>query len=313
MTELSLQARLAKHLLRLITHEVNNLPLAVRRSWPDRVGKLRAKRHRDLHIDPENLAGVDCEWVYSVEKDSRPIIIYFHGGGYVTGSLLSARALATELASNLPVRVLTVNYRLAPEHPFPAALDDALAVYQALIDMQYDPARIAMIGDSAGGGLTLATSMAIRDRHLPLPACLVLLSPWTDLTARSPSFRTKAEDDVVLEPVDVLEYAAFYADGARLDNPYLSPVYGSFDQLPPILIHVGSEEILLDDARRAGDAAKKAGVDVTLKVWPGLFHVFSLAASMLPEARESMSEIVAYLQTHLLNMKSETIDDFIGP
>lgn len=299
MTELSLKTRLAKHLLRLITREVNNLPLAIRRSWPDRAGRLRAKRNPDLKIDPVKMGGVDCEWIYRGQPDQLPTIVYFHGGGYVTGSLLSARALATHLATDLHVRMLTVNYRLAPEHPFPAALEDAVVVYRALIEKQVDPAGIALIGDSAGGGLALATAMMIRDRQLPLPACLVLLSPWTDLTARSPSFRNKADEDVVLKPQDVLEYAAFYANGTSLDNPYLSPVYGRFDQLPPILIHVGSDEILLDDARRVGLAAVAAGVDMTLKIWPGLFHVFSLVADLLPEANESMTEISAYLQAHL--------------
>jgi len=299
MTELSLQARLAKHLLRLITRKVNSLPLEQRRNWPDRAGKLRARRYPDLTIEPVVIGGVDCEWIYRGSPDNRPVIIYYHGGGYVTGSLLSARALASDLAAHLAVRILTVNYRLAPEHPYPAAIEDAQAVYQALIDLPMDPATIAMVGDSAGGGLALATTMAIRDRRLPVPSCLVLLSPWTDLTARSPSFHALADQDVVLKPNEILDYAAYYSNGAPLDDPYLSPVYGRYDGIPPMLIHVGSDELLLDDARRVEAAAKNAGADVTLKIWPGLFHVFSLASNLLPESRESMAEIAAFLKVHL--------------
>ncbi len=338
MPELSLQARLAKHLLRLITHRGASQPIELRRAWPDLAGRLRQKRHPELMIVPATIGGVECEWVYrraggdtadaaepaepakAAEMDdpagpadaaaplpspediaSRSVIIYFHGGGYVTGSLLSARVLSTSLAFEMPVRLLSVNYRLAPEHPFPAALLDALSVYDALLAEGWDHSRIGLIGDSAGGGLALAAAMAIRDRGQPLPACLALISPWTDLTGRSPSFREKAADDVMLVPEEIIEYAQFYAGANRPDNPYMSPVYGRFDGLPPMLVHVGSDEMLLDDARRAVAAAQAAGVDAELRIWPGLFHVFSLAADLLPEAQASMAEIKDFLCARLVD------------
>ena len=308
MAELSLQTRIAKYFLHLITRAVNRLPLDMRRSLPDRAGKLRQKKNPDLQIRSVNIGGVECEWVYLDQDDNLPVIVYFHGGGYVTGSLLSARVLATNLALNLPVRLLTVNYRLAPEYPFPAALDDAIAVYRNLIAEGINPAKVALIGDSAGGGLSLAATMAIRDSQLPTPACIVLLSPWTDLASRSPSLRTKVEKDVVLTPDEIREFANLYGGKTRLDNPYMSPVYGNFNKLPPILIHVGSDEILLDDANRVTTAAHEAGVDVTLRIWPGMFHVFSLAADLLPEARESMAEVTAFLLQQLTKKTATVIN-----
>ncbi|MGI6297717.1 MAG: alpha/beta hydrolase [Saccharofermentanales bacterium] len=332
LPELSLRAKLAKRLLRLISRRrAQEFDIDERRSWPDLAGLLRQKRHPDLEIVPITIGGVECEWVYRqhgspltrprvheevVDKTGQSVLIYFHGGGYVTGSLLSARVLSTSLAFEMPLRMLSVNYRLAPEHPFPAALLDALAVYDQLLADGWSPANIGFIGDSAGGGLALSAAMAIRDSHKPLPACIALISPWTDLTGDSSSFQEKAEEDVMLIPEEINEYAQFYAGENRPDNPYISPLFGNFESLPPMLVHVGSEELLLDDATRAVEKALAAGVDAKLKVWPGLFHVFSLANELVPEARESMTEIMAFLEAHLLrdtgNQKTDEISENVN-
>ncbi len=318
MPDISLQAKLAKRLLRGISRLRNqNFDIKERRAWPDLAGRLRQKRHPDLEIIPAIIGGVECEWVYrrskneiaeadsvTVPADGQAVIIYFHGGGYVTGSLLSARVLSTALAVEMPLQLLSVNYRLAPEHPFPAALADALAVYSALLADGWDPARIGLVGDSAGGGLAISAAMLYRDTKKPLPACLALISPWTDLTGDSHSFQAKVEEDVMLIPEEINEYAQFYAGENRPDNPYISPLFGNFESLPPMLVHVGSEELLLDDATRAVAKAKAAGVDATLKVWPGLFHVFSLANELVPEARQSLTEIMDFLRGYLLPEKS---------
>jgi acetyl esterase/lipase len=204
--------------------------------------------------------------------------------------------LTSQLAKSLDARVIAPNYRLAPEHPFPAALEDALAVYRYLLSSGYDPAGIVLSGDSAGGGLALALVMSLRAGGEPLPRAVVLMSPWTDLELKNPSCTEKADDEAVLTVPVLKAWALEYAGGTRLDDPLVSPVNGDFSGFPPMLIQVGSEEILLDDARIVSMKAEAAGVRVQLSVWDGLWHVWQLLGTLVPENEASFEELGLFVR-----------------
>lgn len=228
------------------------------------------------------------------------ILLYLHGGGYIAGSFISHRALVGHLAGACGLVTLLPEYRLAPEYPFPAALDDALAFYRTLLDEGYAPHRIVLGGESAGGGLTVATLVALRDRGLPLPAAAFVISPWTDLAGTGDSLRTRARQDPWFSPEGVIPTAAHYVGDDSPTNPLISPLYADLRGLPPLLIHVGDYEILLDDSTRLAAKARSAGVDVTLRVWDGMWHVFQSLAARIPEARQSVEEIGAWVQARLV-------------
>ena len=245
------------------------------------------------HVD---IAGVDAEWIVPIGMSTERVVLHLHGGGYVSGSAELHRMLTSQLAKTLDAQVLAPNYRLAPEHPFPAALEDALAVYRYLLSTGRDPADIVVSGDSAGGGLALALVMKLRAGGEPLPSALVLMSPWTDLELKNPSCTEKADDEALLTVPVLREWALEYAGGMRLDDPLLSPVNGDFSGLPPMLIQVGSEEILLDDARIVARRAEAAGVRVQLSVWEGLWHVWQVLGTLVPENVESFAELGLFLR-----------------
>lgn len=225
------------------------------------------------------------------------IVLHLHGGAYVLGSPESHRGLAAAISRTSHAQVLLPRYRLAPEHRFPVALDDALAAYRWLVeDRSFPAARIAISGDSAGGGLALATMFAARDAGLPLPACYVGLSPWTDLAATGGSMRELDGTDPWLSAALVLPASRAYAGDVPLDDPRVSPLYGDLSGLPPMLVHVGTHEILLDDAVRLVERAREAGVDASLGRFPGLWHVFQ--AFPLPESRTSLREVGAFVRRH---------------
>jgi acetyl esterase/lipase len=197
-------------------------------------------------------------------------------GAYALGSIETHREFVSRLARASGMRALLIDYRLAPEHPFPAALEDAVAAYHWLIAQGFEASRVLIAGDSAGGGLALAALLALKDAGEGLPAGAVCISPWTDLSSTAESIRTKARVDVVLNP-DTLEiYAWRYAGEHDLRSPLISPLYADLSGLPPLLIQVGSDEILLDDATRLAARAREVGVEVTLRVWPEMFHVLPL-------------------------------------
>jgi acetyl esterase/lipase len=226
------------------------------------------------------------------------VILYLHGGGYMLGSIHTHRELVSRLSRAAGARGLLIDYRLAPEHPFPAAVDDALAAYRFLLSGGIEPRRIAIAGDSAGGGLTLATLLALRDAGDPLPAAGVGLSPWTDLEGLGASAQPGAVDDPLLTLAGLREMAGRYAPGA-LRNPLASPVHGSYRGLPPLLLQVGTREILLDDSTRVAERARAAGVDVTLEKWDGLIHVWQLFGSEIPEARQAVQAIGDFLRKRM--------------
>ena len=222
-------------------------------------------------------------------------VLYLHGGGYLVGSPAVYRPLAGTLAARLSAPVYTLDYRLAPEHPYPAALDDAYAAYQALRDGGHGPGQIAIMGDSAGGNLTVALLQRLRTEGLPLPASAVLLSPWGQLGGSSPSRRAHARKEAMI-PTDRLEEAArAYAGELPLEDPRLSVIYGSFEAFPPLMIHVGSEEVLLDDSQALATAARRAGAPCDLTVWKKQPHVFPAFFDLLPEGRAALDACAAFI------------------
>jgi acetyl esterase/lipase len=236
--------------------------------------KRFGKPPKETRITPVDVNGVAAEWVERSLSRAHRVILYFHGGGYCSGSLDSHRALASKLANEAHARVLLADYRLAPEHPFPAAFEDALACYRWLLASGIDPGGIVLAGDSAGGGLALAAAMGIRDEGLPLPAAIVGLSPWTDLALSGRSLLKLATADPMLDMRDLANFAQNYLMGHLPTDYRASPLYGDFHGLPSLLIHVGSNEVLKDDALRTAKLAEDAGVDVSIEVWDGMYHVF---------------------------------------
>jgi monoterpene epsilon-lactone hydrolase len=242
-------------------------------------------------VNPVDAGGVPAEWVVAPEVDESRVVLYLHGGGYCLGSLASHRALVARLSAEAKARVLSVDYRLAPEHPYPAAVDDAVAAYRWLLSEGVAADRIAIAGDSAGGGLTLATLLALKDAGDALPAAAVPLSPWTDLEGTGESVRTRAAVDLMIQADRLKESADLYANGVDLREPRLSPLHGDYTGLPPLLIQVGDAEVLLDDATRVAAIATGAGVDVTLEVWDEMPHVFQAFIGILPEADKAVARI----------------------
>lgn len=240
--------------------------------------------------------GVRAHWITTPGHDARRTIVYLHGGGYCIGSLVSHQAMLTHLSAAAAARVLAVDYRLAPEHPYPAALDDAVAAYCWAVEHgRADPARTVLAGDSAGGGLTVATLVALRDAGMPLPAAGVCLSPWVDLTQSGESIRTRAGEDPMVRGEDLCRWAAEYARGVDPADSDLSPLFADLAGLPPLLIDVGTAEVLLDDARRLAERAAAAGVDVTLTVADEMVHVWQFFAGSVPEADDAIRRIGEYV------------------
>jgi acetyl esterase/lipase len=223
-------------------------------------------------------------------------ILYLHGGGYVCGASTHYRDFSWRIAEATAAATLSVDYRLAPEHPFPAAVEDAASAYRWLLSGGADPGRIAIMGDSAGGGLTFCTLLRLRDQGVPLPAAAVALSPWTDLALTGASLRQNAEADPMLAAEPASALAACYLAGADPRHPYASPLYGEPAGFPPTLIQVGSDEILFDDSARMADRLRTAGCPVELQVWPRMPHVWQLFARIVPEGQQAIERIGAFVR-----------------
>ncbi|MHC2336443.1 alpha/beta hydrolase [Bradyrhizobium sp. USDA 4454] len=248
---------------------------------------------------PVSAGGVDGEWLEPAGAPRDKTILYFHGGGFRIGSVASHRDLAARIADASGCRLLSINYRLAPEHRFPAALDDALIAYQFLRDQGLRPADIAFAGDSVGGNLVLGTMLAARDRGVPLPAAGALMSPWTDLAATGASYESRAEADPIHQRAMILVLAKNYLgkDGDPRD-PLASPLYADLAGLPPLLLQVGDRETVRDDSTELAAKAKAAGVDVELEVWGGMIHVFQMFPE-IPQAGEAIASLANFLRKHL--------------
>ena len=255
--------------------------------------------------EPVSAGGVDGEWISPASAPDDRAILYFHGGGFRIGSVNSHRDLIAQIALASGCRVLAINYRLAPEHRFPAALDDALAAYGWMLDRGLKPVNIAFAGDSAGGNLVLAAMLALRDRGLPLPISAVLMSPWTDLAATGASYVTRAEADPIHQRPMILALAKNYLGGqGDACDPLVSPLYADLAGLPPLLIQVGDRETVLDDSVMLADKARAAGIDASLEVWDRMIHVFQMFGTEIPEAHRAIASIAQFLNRHL-HIKAE--------
>lgn len=241
--------------------------------------------------EPVEAGGVPCEWITGHGASGPGTILYLHGGGYTIGSINSHRALVSRLSSATGLRGLAVDYRLAPEHPFPAAIDDATAAYRWLLGQGTSPDRVVIAGDSAGGGLTVATLLALRAAGIPMPAAGVCISPWVDLEGAGDSMTTCAALDPMVQRDGLLRMAAAYLGDTHPRTPLASPIHADLRDLPPLLIHVGTRETLLDDATRLAAAAHAAGVDVELETWPEMIHVWHAFSPLLPEADQAVARI----------------------
>lgn len=236
-------------------------------------------------------------WVTTPAGRSRSIL-YFHGGGYVLGSSKAHAEMASWIARAAQARVFVLDYRRAPEYRFPAALEDALLAYHGMLNSGIDPRAITVAGDSAGGGLTLALLTSLRDRGEPLPSSTVCISPWVDLEMTGASIQSKAVLDPLLTREGLQQFADWYLVGQDARNPLVSPLHADLKGLPPLLIQVGTSEILLDDARRLAERARAAGVKVTLSQYEDMPHVWHVFASFLPEARQADNEIGEFVMQH---------------
>jgi monoterpene epsilon-lactone hydrolase len=250
-------------------------------------------------ITPVQLNGLSGEWVAASGSADAGVMLFLHGGGYNAGSCKTHRALAAHLARAAGKRALLIDYRLAPEHPCPAALEDAVQAYGWLLQQGILPQQIAIVGDSAGGGLALATLIALRDRGVAGPAAAALLSPWLDLALRGESMRTRAQLDPLTSYNDLYAAARLYLGGLAPDDPRASPLYADLHQLPPLLIHAGDHEVLRSDATRLAEKATAAGVPVQLEIWEDMWHVWHAWADELPEARAAITQIGEFIRQHL--------------
>jgi acetyl esterase/lipase len=274
------------------------------KSWPkDIPGQREAlekyarapKRSLGVVCEPVEAGGVPAEWITPRGVDKDRVLLHFHGGGYVMGSAKIQRALTANIGLAGGCRALSVDYRLAPENPFPAALDDSLAAYRWLLKEGIDPAKIIIFGDSSGSGLGLALLVSLRDAGDPLPAGAVCFAPWTDLAMTGDSIHSKADVDVVNDVDGMAINAKHYAGEYDLKDPRVSPLYADLTGLPPLFLQGGTEDVMLDDSTRFAKRARLAGVDVTLDVWPGMIHLFQIWAGFMPEANQAIARAGAFI------------------
>ncbi|WGJ13082.1 alpha/beta hydrolase [Methylocapsa sp. D3K7] len=272
--------------------------LGERRERLDSIGSVHPIAS-DISIEAGHAGAVPIEWSLAPGSDPSRVLLYFHGGGYISGSIVSHRGMVVEAGRAAGVRTLAVGYRLAPEHPFPAALEDARAAYDFLLAQGIAPHHIAFAGDSAGGGLSLALLTTLRDAGQQLPGCAWLVSPWVDLEMRGESLKTKADADPLIQKPYLEELAAAYLGGTDPANPLVSPLRADLSGLPPLLVQVGSAETLLDDAVRISSRAGSADVQVTLEIWPHMIHAWHLWAAELEEGRLALDSAGRFIKARL--------------
>ncbi len=250
----------------------------------------------DVVMQPVDAAGIPGAWLDISGGGSKGLLFFLHGGGYMSGSIKTHQEMVSRICRAAGCRGFLIDYRLAPEHPFPAAVEDAVAGYHWLLDQAVAPSRMIIAGDSAGGGLTLATLVALRDAGSPMPVAAICMSPWTDLEGLGESVTTRAEQDPLVTPEELRIDAKMYLGDADTRNPLASPVHADLHGLPPLFIHVGDAEILLSDSTRVADKAKAAGIDVSLEVWDEMIHVWHLFASILPEGQQAIEQLGEFIR-----------------
>jgi acetyl esterase/lipase len=253
----------------------------------------------DVKLEAVDAGGVAAEWVTTETAQPGRVLVYLHGGGYNLGSVRTHRMLTGGIGRAGGLRVLSVDYRLAPEHPFPAALEDAVRAYRFVVRSGVAADKIAIAGDSAGGGLTAAALLALRDAGDPLPGAAVCISPWLDLTQSGESVEARAALDPIVSRQALERMSAGYLGGQNPRTPTASPLFGDLSGLPPLLIHVGTAETLLDDSVRFAERVRKAGGEVELEIWEDMIHVFHAFAPLLPEAAQGIDKIGDFLRRKL--------------
>jgi acetyl esterase/lipase len=283
----------------LLTSKPRPVGWAERRQRLDEVGSFWPVAS-DVKLDPVDLDGVPGEWSAVPGSDPSRVLLFFHGGGYCSGSLRSHRRMVTEAGRSAGIRTLAVGYRLAPEHPFPAAMEDALTAWRFLRKQGIAARHIAVGGDSAGGGLAIVLNNELRDAKEELPGCAWLVSPWTDLTMSGSTLTTKDNVDPIIHAGYLGELAdACVPPGTGRKDPRVSPLYAELNGLPPILIQVGSAETLLEDATRFAAAAGAADVSVTLEIWPHMIHAWPMWNAHLKSGRSALAHAGAFMRAHL--------------
>jgi epsilon-lactone hydrolase len=287
--------------------------LIIKRRLSDQSGELDVEKERadvesmakmfkplaPIRCEPVAANGVPAEWILPLEGQPARAILFLHGGSFNSGSIVSHRTLAGNVALACDARSLLIDYRLAPEHPFPAAIEDAQAAYRWLLAQGIGPRQLVVAGDSAGGTLLLALLLQLRDHRQPLPAAAVCLSPAPDLTFSSESWTFNARKDLMLDPRKERKSVEIYLREADPHGPLASPTFADLRGLPPLLIQIGSHELLLSDAERLAEKAKAAGVDVTLEVWPAMQHEWQFAADFLPEGRRAIARVGEFVKAKL--------------
>ena len=270
-----------------------------RRQRLDEVGSVWPAA-ADVKLEPVDLGGVPGEWSSVAGSDASRVLMFFHGGGYCSGSIRSHRRLVTEAGRSAGIRTLAVGYRLAPEHPFPAAMEDAVTAWHFLCRQGIAARHIAIGGDSAGGGLAVVLNNRLRDADEELPGCMWLVSPWTDLTMSGSTLLTKDDVDPIIHKGYLGELAdAYVPPGMDRKDPRVSPLYADLKGLPPILVQVGSAETLLEDATRFAAAAGAADVSVTLEIWPHMIHAWPMWNAALEPGRSTLAHAGAFMRAHL--------------
>ena len=252
-------------------------------------------RPGDLSCESADAGGVPGLW-FPAATGAERTVLYLHGGGYVVGSVQTHCGLTHRLAVAAGSRVLSIDYRLAPEHPFPAALEDAVTAYRWLLDTGTEPGAITIAGDSAGGGLVVATALCLKERGLPLPAALVCFSPWVDMEATGESMDSRADVDPMVSREGLLWFAGMYLAGADPRTPLAAPLHADLSGLPPVLVQVGDAETLLDDSTRLAERMREAGTPVTLEVWDHMIHVWQLMAPLLGEGRRAITQAGRFIR-----------------
>jgi acetyl esterase/lipase len=301
---ISLRARIirfvSKQLFKRVSPDSN--VKAVRRLFE----KMQARKRmaKDVVMRHATIEGIECEWLIPEGCEDAPILYYLHGGAYLMGSPATHRQMLSFIARESGVRALLPDYALAPENPFPAGLNDCLTVYRGLLAAGANARHILIGGDSAGGGMTMATLLSLRDAGDAMPIAAVLLSPWLDLKAGGESMKTRAAKDPWFRPDDMLEIARKYSPEGDLGYPLLSPVYADASGMPDTLIQVGDHEILLSDSTRLSDNIVTAGGNVTLQVWPEMWHVFQFFVRQMPESKRAIGDIANFIRDTLEGAKT---------
>jgi len=280
--------------------DVPNVPVEVARRHFETFTRIFLPRASGVAVESTELGGIPVDRLRPKEARDDKVLLYLHGGAYILGSRRTHRQLVTHMARAAGVTAVVPEYRLAPEHPWPAAIEDSVAVYRSLVSRGTRPEDIVIAGDSAGGGLAVATLLSLRHAGDALPAAAVLLSPFLDVTASGESAKTRAEQDPWFNVSDMAVVARYYCpDETQWHNPLVSPVFANVAGLPPMLIQVGDDEILLSDSTRFANKLEAAGVAVDLEVWPEMWHVFPMFVSKMPEGKQAVRRIGAYIRERL--------------